>query len=94
MHANPRFGIMILFNGIIIKNINECKIIKYLIFLIFQVFWGNAGNKYGVKKVLCFAVFLWSISTIATPLCVSNIPLLIISRIVLGLGEGLGKYWS
>ncbi|MCL4123336.1 UNVERIFIED_CONTAM: hypothetical protein GTU68_016456 [Idotea baltica] len=55
-----------------------------------QVLCGNAGNKYGVKKVLCFAVFLWSISTVVTPLCVSYIPLLIASRVVLGLGEGLG----
>ncbi|KAB7503536.1 Ascorbate transporter, chloroplastic [Armadillidium nasatum] len=55
-----------------------------------QVLCANAGNKYGGKKVLCFAVFLWSVSTIATPLCASYLPLLITARVILGLGEGLG----
>jgi len=37
------------------------------------------------------AVLLWSISTVVTPLLAQSVPLLIICRVVLGLGEGLGK---
>jgi MFS family permease len=37
------------------------------------------------------AVLLWSISTVITPLLAQSIPLLIITRVILGLGEGLGK---
>ncbi|XP_043277401.1 sialin-like isoform X3 [Venturia canescens] len=36
------------------------------------------------------AVLLWSISTAITPLLAHSIPLLIICRVILGLGEGLG----
>lgn len=37
------------------------------------------------------AVLLWSISTVVTPLLAQSVPLLIICRVILGLGEGLGK---
>lgn len=37
------------------------------------------------------AVLLWSISTVITPILAQSVLLLIICRVVLGLGEGLGK---
>lgn len=37
------------------------------------------------------AVLLWSISTVVTPLLAQSVPLLIVCRVVLGLGEGLGE---
>lgn len=48
-------------------------------------------NKYGGRRVLCFAVLLWSLSTIVTPLAAAYLPALISARVILGLGEGLGK---
>ena len=41
--------------------------------------------------VLMLAVLLWSVSTVITPILAQSIPLLIICRVLLGLGEGLGK---
>ncbi|RWS28949.1 sodium-dependent phosphate transport protein 1: chloroplastic-like protein [Leptotrombidium deliense] len=55
-----------------------------------QVIGTSATNRMGSKKVLTCAVFLWSISTLITPYISSQLYLLIASRILLGLGEGLG----
>lgn len=41
--------------------------------------------------MLMLAVLLWSISTVITPLFAQSIPLLILCRVILGLGEGLGS---
>ncbi|KAK7025601.1 hypothetical protein SK128_025360 [Halocaridina rubra] len=57
-----------------------------------QIIGANAVNKYGGRRVLCFAVLLWSLSTIITPLVAAYLPALICTRVVLGLGEGLGKF--
>lgn len=57
----------------------------------FQIIGANAASKYGGRRVLCFAVLLWSLSTVVTPLAASYLPLLICTRVVLGLGEGLGE---
>ncbi|XP_054162622.1 uncharacterized protein LOC128960536 [Oppia nitens] len=55
-----------------------------------QVIGATAATKFGGKTVLTSAVFLWSVSTLITPLVASRLDLLIICRVVLGLGEGLG----
>lgn len=55
-----------------------------------QIIGANAVNNYGGRRVLCFAVLLWSLSTIVTPLVASYLPALIATRVILGLGEGLG----
>ncbi|KFM61280.1 hypothetical protein X975_07941, partial [Stegodyphus mimosarum] len=39
---------------------------------------------------MTFAVFLWSVSIVITPFIASSLTLLIICRILLGLGEGIG----
>jgi MFS family permease len=49
-----------------------------------------AGAQIGGHRLLLGVVFLWSLSTILTPLIASSYRLLLISRIVLGIGEGLG----
>lgn len=55
-----------------------------------QVLGSGAAMKYGGKRVLTCAVFLWSLSTLLTPVIASSVILLIISRILLGIGEGIG----
>ncbi|CAL4060140.1 unnamed protein product, partial [Meganyctiphanes norvegica] len=55
-----------------------------------QLIGANAANKYGGRRVLCFAVLLWSLCTVITPLAASYLPALITTRVLLGLGEGLG----
>ena len=56
-----------------------------------QVIGGSAAKRYGGKRVLTVAVLLWSFSTIIVPLCSHSIYALIFSRVLLGLGEGVGK---
>lgn len=51
-----------------------------------------AAQKFGGKSVLFFAVCLWSLSTVVTPMFSDSALALIICRIALGLGEGLGKF--
>ncbi|XP_023236305.1 sodium-dependent phosphate transport protein 1, chloroplastic-like [Centruroides sculpturatus] len=55
-----------------------------------QIIGASAASKFGGKAVMTSAVFLWSVSTVITPLVGSSLPLLITCRVVLGLGEGLG----
>ncbi|XP_045624954.1 uncharacterized protein [Procambarus clarkii] len=55
-----------------------------------QIMGAIAVNNYGGRRVLCFAVLLWSLSTAATPLAAPHLPALICTRVILGLGEGLG----
>lgn len=61
--------------------------------LLFQIIGACAANRFGGKLVLLFAVFLWSVSTTITPLLATSVPALIFCRVLLGLGEGLGKYY-
>lgn len=56
----------------------------------FQIIGANAVNSYGGRRVLCFAVLLWSLSTVLTPIAAKSLPALICARVILGLGEGLG----
>ncbi|CAK9810513.1 Sodium-dependent phosphate transport protein 1, chloroplastic [Anthophora quadrimaculata] len=56
-----------------------------------QIIGANTASRFGCKTVLMLAVLLWSISTVITPILAQSVPLLIICRVVLGLGEGLGK---
>ncbi|XP_052066055.1 sialin-like [Mytilus californianus] len=55
-----------------------------------QVFGGSGSKKYGGKAILLISVLLWSFSTLMVPFCAPSINLLIFSRVLLGLGEGLG----
>jgi len=64
--------------------------VNFFYFFILQIIGARAATKHGSKKVLASAVFLWSISTLITPLVASHIYLLISCRILLGLGEGIG----
>ncbi|KRZ21642.1 Exosome component 10 [Trichinella pseudospiralis] len=48
---------------------------------------GAQWNGYGL---LGFVVLLWSVSMLVTPYVASSFPLLMFSRLLLGLGEGLG----
>ncbi|XP_050402694.1 uncharacterized protein LOC126818993 [Patella vulgata] len=55
-----------------------------------QVIGGSASKKYGGKLILTVSVLLWSLSTFLVPFFSSSIYALIMSRVFLGLGEGLG----
>ncbi|CAG0913834.1 unnamed protein product [Notodromas monacha] len=55
-----------------------------------QIIGATAASRYGGKRVLAFAVSLWSISTLITPFIASSSTALITARVILGLGEGLG----
>lgn len=55
-----------------------------------QIIGSGAASRFGGKRVLLGAVLLWSTATLLTPVLAYHIPSLIILRILLGLGEGLG----
>lgn len=55
-----------------------------------QVIGGSGAKKYGGKTILTMAVLLWSFSTFLVPFFAHSINALIMSRVLLGLGEGLG----
>uniref|UniRef100_A0A183TC79 MFS domain-containing protein n=1 Tax=Schistocephalus solidus TaxID=70667 RepID=A0A183TC79_SCHSO len=52
---------------------------------------GSAAKKYGGKRVLTLAVFLWSISAFFTPYFASSWMVMVFFRFLLGVGEGIGK---
>lgn len=55
-----------------------------------QLVGSSAPSRYGGRAVMAGAVLLWSASTLITPLVASSLPLLLLCRALLGLGEGLG----
>ncbi|KAK8756761.1 hypothetical protein V5799_000529 [Amblyomma americanum] len=55
-----------------------------------QLVGSSAPSRYGGRTVMAGAVLLWSASTLVTPLVASSLPLLLLCRALLGLGEGLG----
>ncbi|KAF2353715.1 Ribosomal protein L40e [Trinorchestia longiramus] len=55
-----------------------------------QLLGAGAWSKCGGRRVLCSAVLLWSLSTLITPLVARSFATLVLARIVLGVGEGLG----
>jgi MFS family permease len=59
-------------------------------YLTSQLFTHFFVKRFGTKNVLAFAVFTWSLATLATPFLAPVPFLLICSRIALGFGEGLG----
>ncbi|XKL64473.1 hypothetical protein PGB90_004559 [Kerria lacca] len=59
-------------------------------YLTSQIVGACAAQKLGGKSVLFFAVCLWSLTTVMTPLFAESVLALLICRILLGLGEGLG----
>lgn len=55
-----------------------------------QIIGGSFSKRFGGKNVLTFAVFLWSLVTFLTPLFAYSVSTLIMSRILLGIAEGVG----
>lgn len=55
-----------------------------------QVIGGSGAKKYGGKTILTLAVILWSASTFFVPFFAHSLNALMIARVLLGLGEGLG----
>ncbi len=59
-------------------------------YMITQVLGGWLAQKWGGKAVLGFGVVWWSVFTILTPLsAMASFPVLIATRIAMGLGEGV-----
>lgn len=55
-----------------------------------QTLASRASSRYGGRFVMICSVLLWSLSTMATPLVASSLPAVLLCRMLLGLGEGLG----
>ena len=59
-------------------------------YLLTQIFGGWAAARWGAKPVLAWAVTLWSVFTLVTPVCARiSYPALITVRVLMGLGEGV-----
>jgi ACS family sodium-dependent inorganic phosphate cotransporter len=57
-------------------------------YMLFQIPGGYLANRFGGKVVLGVAVAWWSLFTVLTPIAAAaSLPLLIITRIAMGLGE-------
>ena len=55
---------------------------------LFQIVGSCAGAQFGSKRLLLFVAFMWSLSTFITPFVASSLHLLVLTRVILGLGEG------
>lgn len=55
-----------------------------------QIIGGSFSKRFGGKNILTFAVLSWSLLTFLTPIIASSVKLLILSRIALGIAEGVG----
>lgn len=55
-----------------------------------QIIGGSFSKKFGGKNMLTLSVLLWSFITLLTPLIASSVNMLIFSRVLLGMAEGLG----
>lgn len=76
-----------------VRNLLEYTITVHYSAVMFQIVGSCAGAQFGGQKLLLLVVLMWSISTMATPLAAHSLYWLLLSRLVLGLGEGLGmKY--
>lgn len=51
---------------------------------------GSAAKRYSGKGVLLLAVLLWSFTILSTPFVSHSLPLLLLNRVLLGFGEGIG----
>ena len=59
-------------------------------YLLTQIVGGRLADRYGGKVVLGFGVFIWSLFTlVAPPAAVLGITVLIIARILMGMGEAV-----
>jgi len=55
------------------------------------VLGATAAKRYSGKVILTLAVFMWSLSTFITPFFAESLQGVIFLRVILGIGEGLGK---
>lgn len=55
-----------------------------------QIIGGSFSKKFGGKNMLTLSVLLWSFITLLTPMISSSVNMLIFSRILLGVAEGVG----
>jgi MFS transporter, ACS family, solute carrier family 17 (sodium-dependent inorganic phosphate cotransporter), other len=58
-------------------------------YLLMQLLGGLLSNRFGGRNVYLFCVFLWSLTTVLTPMAAyASFAALIVARVALGLGEG------
>ncbi|CAF0769657.1 unnamed protein product [Brachionus calyciflorus] len=55
-----------------------------------QIIGASFAKRFGGKNVLTFAVLIWSLLTFFTPLFAYSYRILMVSRILLGIAEGVG----
>jgi len=56
------------------------------------VIGATAAKRYSGKVILSLAVFMWSLSTFITPFFAESLTFMIVLRVILGIGEGLGEF--
>ena len=55
-----------------------------------QILGGRLADKYGGKIILAYGVLIWSLATLITPpAAAAGFAILIVARIIMGLGEGV-----
>uniref|UniRef100_A0A7S3FIQ9 Major facilitator superfamily (MFS) profile domain-containing protein n=1 Tax=Prasinoderma singulare TaxID=676789 RepID=A0A7S3FIQ9_9VIRI len=57
-------------------------------FTLSQVPGGAAASRYTGKRMLALGVLLWSVGTLVAPMAAASVPLLCLTRMIVGLGEG------
>ena len=61
----------------------------YAGYLLMQLLGGLLSNRFGGRNVYLFCVFVWSLTTVLTPIAAyASFAALIVARVALGLGEG------
>lgn len=58
-------------------------------YLVSQLLGGWMADRFGGKRILAFGVVTWSLATILTPPASTSFPMLLLARVMLGLGEGV-----
>ncbi len=58
-------------------------------YIVSQLLGGWVADRFGGKRVLTFGVAIWSLATLLTPAASSSFGLLLLMRVVLGVGEGV-----
>ncbi len=58
-------------------------------YIVSQLLGGWVADRFGGKRVLAFGVAIWSLATLLTPVWSASFALLLLVRVVLGVGEGV-----
>jgi sugar phosphate permease len=60
----------------------------FFAYAVCQIPGGLLGDRFGVRKVMCFGIFWWSVFTAVTGMA-ANLTQMVVMRVLFGLGEGI-----